>query len=418
MNDHFVLRAVGPYIPVMKGLGMRNIAILSRFLASVLVITILVPANVAFPAGESGGTGMMHSAPDTYIPNFRTLLEVEIRDASGIKEARCYFKGMDDADYLFVDMEKTGDKRYEAVLPAADLNSKGIGYFFLSLNGNGQVARSRVFEMSEQVTDESKEIREAEMKGEDLDRLKEKLMDGFDEKYRFGLKKHQVVKKEGIIRAKTDLSDPLKQVKGFRDKIEIAKVSPDARYSIVKSGTSTSTTSAAAAGSAATVAAGAAGVSTLGWVIGGLAVAAGGAAVAGGGGGGGSSSSGGGTIGTGGSAPTTANVSGTWSVTAGPETSTTCPPPAPAVQVTCGVTQSGTSISVFSCSNGAVMSGTVNGNQLSLNGTYPEDGGTTTAACSGTISQDNNSFSAVCNTTWTDGVITCIGTDPLSGTKL
>lgn len=256
----------------------------ARFFAKVLVVlislTLIFPANIVLAAGEAAKTRIMHEPPDNYIPGFRIMLNSDIKDEAGIKDARCYFKAKDEKDFIFVDMQKTEGNAFEAILPAPALGSRAINYFFLSLNGSKKVARSQVFEIVEQDTGEAKELKDAEQakakgKDVDLDNLKDRLMEKLEKESKKNLKKHQLAKKEGTIQAKTDASEAPDKVKGFKDSIQVAAVAEALRYSMMKDAT---TVSAAKGGGG------------LGWVIGGLAVIAGGAALAGGGGGGGSSS--------------------------------------------------------------------------------------------------------------------------------
>lgn len=111
-------------------------------------------------------------------------------------------------------------------------------------------------------------------------------------------------------------------------------------------------------------------------------------------------------------APTTCtNVAGTWSTTE-VVNGTDCGEGTYTEYGTYTVTQNGCNISVTD--NSGTYSGTVNGNQISWTGSWPEDGGTTTANISLTISGDSLSGSA--SWTWSDGTDSCSGTTQISGT--
>lgn len=262
---------------------MKVMSFFSKCLVVLLTVSLILPVNLASAAEGAVQTKMKHESPDTFVPGFRIILEAKISDEAGIKEARCYFKAKDSAEFIFVDMQKA-DGGLEAILPAPDLGVRAVNYFFLSLNGKNKVARSQVFEIVEQDTDSAKDLKEAEQakaKGKDidLDNVKDRLMEKLEKEQKAKLKKHQTVKKDGTIKAKTDASEPPAKVKGFRDKIEVVAVAPALQYSMMKEGTATVTATSGGIGAGA--------------VIAGLAVIAGGAALAGGGGGGGGSSSGG-----------------------------------------------------------------------------------------------------------------------------
>lgn len=295
---------------------MKRYGFISQAVSLILVLTLVLPYPAAVAAeGQAVSTKFTHETPDTFIPGFRIIMNASISDASGIKEARCYFRTKGTEDFIFVNMQGVGEA-YKAVIPAPELGSKSLSYFFLSLNGTRQVERTQVYEISEKNTAEAKDLNEAETakaKGDniDLDSLKDRLMDRLEKKYKDSLKKSQIAKKDSVIKAGTDMEKAPAKATGFSDKVEIVAAQPDSRLSLVQVGTTQSAATASAAGTtattasageaaatpagaaAATGAAAAGGVSTLGLVIGGLAVIAGGAAVAGGGGGGGGGGRGG-----------------------------------------------------------------------------------------------------------------------------
>ena len=102
-------------------------------------------------------------------------------------------------------------------------------------------------------------------------------------------------------------------------------------------------------------------------------------------------------------------LAGTWSVTSTTGSNTCGDLVGVDYTSTVNITVSGSNVT------GGELSGTVNGNQVSLSGSYPDDGGTTTSNISLTV--DGNLFSGTDNWSWTGGGSTCTGTDSLSGTK-
>lgn len=261
---------------------MNVMGFFSKCLIVVLSLSLMLPVSPVSAADDVAATRMKHESPDTFIPGFRIILNADITDGSGIKEARCYFRAKEAPDFVFVDMQKVNGE-FEALLPAPELGARAVNYFFLSLNGKSKVARSQVFEIVEQDTGEAKDLREAEQakakgKDVDLDSLKDRLMEKLEKEQKAKLKKHQTVKKDSTIQAKADSAEAPKSVKGFKDKIALSAVAPGLQYSMMKEGSATVTATSGGMGAGA--------------VIAGLAVVAGGVALAAGGGGGGSSSTG------------------------------------------------------------------------------------------------------------------------------
>ncbi len=79
------------------------------------------------------------------------------------------------------------------------------------------------------------------------------------------------------------------------------------------------------------------------------------------------------------------------------------------------VTQSGNDVTVLV--SGLSFTGTLEGNRLRWSGSYPDDGGITTANVDVTISDDGNSLSGSASWTFTAGSFTCSGTTQVSGVK-
>jgi hypothetical protein len=62
--------------------------------------------------------------------------------------------------------------------------------------------------------------------------------------------------------------------------------------------------------------------------------------------------------------------------------------------------------------------GTICGNQIQLNGSFPEDEGTATVNATLEVSTDGNSMEGSDTWTWTDGAESCSGSDSLSATRI
>lgn len=82
---------------------------------------------------------------------------------------------------------------------------------------------------------------------------------------------------------------------------------------------------------------------------------------------------------------------------------------------TVSVTQSGNSLTVVAPTG--TFSGEICGNKVSWSGSYPEDGGTTTATIDLTVSADGNSLNGSVTWSWTDGSDSCAGTSQTTGSR-
>lgn len=67
---------------------------------------------------------------------------------------------------------------------------------------------------------------------------------------------------------------------------------------------------------------------------------------------------------------------------------------------------------------GATLSGTINGNQMQLNGIFPEDGGTVTLSVKVTVSADGDSMQGSDNWTVTYGSDECWGSESVSAIRI
>lgn len=99
------------------------------------------------PAAGLGVPEMVidHLPGALFISQRPLLLDARINDVTGILAARCYFRYQPMAEYLYVDLEQTGDGQYRAKLPAPALAVQEVEYFFLAVNTVRQVVRSRSY---------------------------------------------------------------------------------------------------------------------------------------------------------------------------------------------------------------------------------------------------------------------------------
>jgi len=131
---------------------------------------------------------------------------------------------------------------------------------------------------------------------------------------------------------------------------------------------------------------------------------------------------GGGGGGGGGMSPPAANISGTWSMS---DTSgaNNCGDPTGVTTYWTGVvshTAGSNSFTLTTTINGSNRSytGTISGSTITISGSYPDVGGTTTTSFSGTLISTANpmTFSGTSSWSWTNGATTCSGTAATTGT--
>ena len=111
---------------------------------------------------------------------------------------------------------------------------------------------------------------------------------------------------------------------------------------------------------------------------------------------------------------TTLDIAGSWTITENVD-ATGCGGGTYSDVWTASVSQSGSSITLTT--SGLTFSGTLNGNQLTWSGSYPEDGGTTTVNMTATIASSEDSLSGSSTWSWSDGVDSCTGTTTFTGVK-
>lgn len=86
--------------------------------------------------------------------------------------------------------------------------------------------------------------------------------------------------------------------------------------------------------------------------------------------------------------------------------------------ITWDVVQNGSNVTITAVGSNFALSGTIFGNTLNLQGSFPQDGGTTTVT-SGNITVDStgNSISGSNIWNWSDGFDFCSGSTSLSGSR-
>ncbi len=265
----------------MKKFRRSSIGRLLSFLAMMAFILTSAPVTL-FAQGASSSTAqsltkIKHEPIKYFVAGKRIKIAAEVTDPEGIKLVRCYFKGKEQADFVFVAMI-AGGNTYTAILPAAAQTAASIDYLFLAVNNKNQVVKTQQFRANK---DDSQPM-----------------------------PPWQDVAMEGQLNVSTELAQAPAVLEGFADSIAMDVVESAVRFGFVvgeiytatqiaAAGSATGTAATATSAGTVTAATGT-GLSTAAIVgIAAGAVAVGGVAAAGskggsssGGGGGGGSSSG------------------------------------------------------------------------------------------------------------------------------
>ncbi|MDY6987891.1 MAG: hypothetical protein SWQ30_07515 [Thermodesulfobacteriota bacterium] len=239
---------------------------LAQVLCFIAVAFFVVPSNVASVIAKEmlkATTKVEHKPIKYFVPEKRIKLQADVTDAAGVNLVRCYFRAVEQADYVFVAM-KPGSSLYSGVIPAPSKETEILEYLFLVVNGENKVVKTQTFKVEKKDDDDTPAWQEVSSKGD--------------------------------IHVSTELAQAPTAPPGFADSIAIDVAESSARFGLVVGGLYTAlqasesggtSGTAAAADSAGTISAKTGGLSTLAYVGIGAALIAGGAAAAGGGGGGG-----------------------------------------------------------------------------------------------------------------------------------
>ncbi|KJR43556.1 secreted protein [Candidatus Magnetoovum chiemensis] len=115
----------------------------------ILAIAILIIITAENVYSINNITTVIHNPRDYYMASYKSVLEVKISALVGINQVRCYFKTKGDGDYLFVYAKLVKPEVYTCTLPAADVDTEEVNYFFLILNGNRTITTTQKFALKE-----------------------------------------------------------------------------------------------------------------------------------------------------------------------------------------------------------------------------------------------------------------------------
>ncbi len=103
-------------------------------------------------AGFLPHTTINHQVLASFTVNKRIIVDAQIEDSAGVTDARCYFKADPDNNYFYVSMHQLAENNFQCILPAYGPGVETVEYFFLTVNGGGQVIRSTPYLIPESNT--------------------------------------------------------------------------------------------------------------------------------------------------------------------------------------------------------------------------------------------------------------------------
>ena len=118
----------------------------------VLLLCCLMATISTVHANLLPDTTINHKTPASFTVNERIVLDIQIDDSAGVVDARCYFKADLDDIYLYVSTHELTENNVQCVLPAFGSGVETVEYFFLVVNGSGQVIRSTPYLIPESGT--------------------------------------------------------------------------------------------------------------------------------------------------------------------------------------------------------------------------------------------------------------------------
>jgi len=247
----------------MKGFRSNVLGRVLCFIAAALFVLPINGVGLFAKEGPEVTSRVKHKPIKYFVPEKRIKVEATVTDEQGVNLVRCYFRAVEQADYVFVAMNP-GSSLYQGVLPAPSKDTETLEYLFLVVNGKNEVVKTQTFKVKKKDDDETPAWQQVSSKGD--------------------------------IHVTTELAQAPQVPPGFADSIAVDIAESSARFGVVVAGIyaakragdrSGTTGEASEARDMGLIAAKTGGLSTLAYVGIGAALIAGGAAAAGGGGGGG-----------------------------------------------------------------------------------------------------------------------------------
>ena len=100
-------------------------------------------------------TAIKYKPIDYFVSGKRIKLNAKITDKAGINLARCYFRAVEEADFVFVALKEIKTNQYEGILPAPSKDTETIEYLFLAVNDANHVIKSQRFKVNKNDDDKT-----------------------------------------------------------------------------------------------------------------------------------------------------------------------------------------------------------------------------------------------------------------------
>lgn len=141
---------------------------LARVFALLAIVLFILPLNALAAADKpiKVTTAIKYKPIDYFVPEKRIKLSAKITDKAGVNLARCYFRAVEEADFVFVAMQEIETDQYEGILPAPSKDTETIEYLFLVVNGANQVVKSQRFKVNRSDDDETPAWQEVGSEGD------------------------------------------------------------------------------------------------------------------------------------------------------------------------------------------------------------------------------------------------------------
>lgn len=90
-------------------------------------------------------TTVAHRPVKYFVPDHRIVLNVMVKDSTGIDIVRCYFKEANQPDFSFVRMESIGHDTYQCLIPKPSDDTMSIQYRFLIVNNISEIIDTQTY---------------------------------------------------------------------------------------------------------------------------------------------------------------------------------------------------------------------------------------------------------------------------------
>ena len=127
-----------------------------RFCAAFLIpMMALLNCPITAASSPIADIEIEHDPVEETTAGQRIDIEVKIKDESGIKNARVYFKAIEASDYTFIILASDNGETFTGTLPAPANGAGTIEYLILVQNGNDQVVKTQTYQVAVEDDDDA-----------------------------------------------------------------------------------------------------------------------------------------------------------------------------------------------------------------------------------------------------------------------